>query len=395
MPRLTHKLPSLRLHKPSGRAVVTLNGRDHYCGPWDAPEARAEYDRLIAEWLAAGRGAPPPAEDAPQPNPTVSEVLAAYLRHAEAHYPARAGQRTTEFKNVKDAVRPLRRLYGRTPARLFGPLALRGVRDEMVKSGLARTTVNARVNRIRRVFKWAASVELVPAAVFQTLATVDGLRAGRTEARETGGVRPVPVEHVEAVLPLLTAPVAALVRVQLLTGCRAGEAVVMRGCDLTPGSTVWEYRPAAHKNGWRGQDRVIPLGPRAVAAVTPFLGPDPAAYLFSPADAVAEVHARRTAARQSKPTPSEMARRVAAPGRGRARRYSVNDYSQAVRRACRRAGVPVWSPLRLRHTAATLIRARYGLEAAQTVLGHARADVSQLYAERDLAKARVVAAEIG
>jgi integrase len=49
----------------------------------------------------------------------------------------------------------------------------------------------------------------------------------------------------------------------------------------------------------------------------------------------------------------------------------------------------------LRHTAATLIRARFGLEAAQAVLGHARADVTQVYAERDLARAHAVAAAIG
>jgi integrase len=55
----------------------------------------------------------------------------------------------------------------------------------------------------------------------------------------------------------------------------------------------------------------------------------------------------------------------------------------------------VWSPLQLRHTAATAIRARYGLEAAQTVLGHAKPDTTLIYAERDLARAHAIAAEVG
>ena len=38
-------------------------------------------------------------------------------------------------------------------------------------------------------------------------------------------------------------------------------------------------------------------------------------------------------------------------------------------------------------------RAEYGLEAAQAVLGHAKADVTQIYAERDLAKAHSVMTE--
>jgi hypothetical protein len=51
--------PSYQLHKPSGQAVVTLNGVDHYLGNYDTPESRAAYDRLIAEWLANGRRFPP------------------------------------------------------------------------------------------------------------------------------------------------------------------------------------------------------------------------------------------------------------------------------------------------------------------------------------------------
>ena len=43
----------------------------------------------------------------------------------------------------------------------------------------------------------------------------------------------------------------------------------------------------------------------------------------------------------------------------------------------------------------TAVRARFGLEAAQAILGHARADVTQIYAERDLATARGVMTEIG
>ena len=55
MPAHAIKAPSYRLHKPSGQAVVTIDGRDLYLGRHDTPASRAEYDRLIAEWLAGGR----------------------------------------------------------------------------------------------------------------------------------------------------------------------------------------------------------------------------------------------------------------------------------------------------------------------------------------------------
>jgi hypothetical protein len=45
------RTPSYRLHKPSGQAVVTLGGRDVYLGKFETPESRAEYDRVVAEWL--------------------------------------------------------------------------------------------------------------------------------------------------------------------------------------------------------------------------------------------------------------------------------------------------------------------------------------------------------
>lgn len=53
------------------------------------------------------------------------------------------------------------------------------------------------------------------------------------------------------------------------------------------------------------------------------------------------------------------------------------------------------SPNQLRHTAATEIRHRFGLEAAQVALGHTRADVTQIYGEKNLTLAEKVAAKVG
>jgi hypothetical protein len=45
-------------------------------------------------------------------------------------------------------------------------LALRALREEMIRSGLARTTINWQIGRVRRMFRWAVSVELIPASVY-------------------------------------------------------------------------------------------------------------------------------------------------------------------------------------------------------------------------------------
>jgi integrase len=88
-------------------------------------------------------------------------------------------------------------------------------------------------------------------------------------------------------------------------------------------------------------------------------------------------------------------RRAAAPKRRPGAKYSTAAYGQAVAKACDRAGLPHWHPNQLRHSHATEVRRRYGLEAAQVVLGHSRADVTQVYAERDLTLAERVAKEVG
>jgi integrase len=390
------KIPSYRLHKPTGQAVVRLDGHDHYLGKHGTPASHEAYDRLIGEWLASGlRRTPAPTAPTPATELTVGQLILVFWQHARQHYKKADGTPTGELDNLRDALRPLRRLYSRSPAHTFGPLALRAVQQAMIQAGLCRTTVNARVNRIRRVIKWAVGVELLPPAVYQGLQAVPGLQRDRTNAPEPSPVAPVCETHLQATLPHLPAPVRAMVELQLLAGCRPGEVLALRALDLNTSGAVWTYHPRRHKNQHRGLDRVIFLGPQAQAILRPFLTTDLEGFLFSPRRYVEALQARRAAARRTKRTPSELRRRKAKPKRQPAARYSRRSYRQAIVRACAKAGVPAWSPLQLRHTAATLIRARYGVEAARVILGHSKVETSQIYAERDLHRAEQIMAEIG
>jgi integrase len=102
------------------------------------------------------------------------------------------------------------------------------------------------------------------------------------------------------------------------------------------------------------------------------------------------------AKRKTSVQPSQRNRRVTGkPRRRPGPRYSKDSYNRAIARACRKAGVPEWSSNQLRHTAATTIRERYGIESAQVVLGHSDPRTTEIYAERDFQKAASIMRELG
>ncbi len=134
---MSRRIPSYRQHKPSGQAVVTLNSHDFYLGPWQSQVSRGEYDRLIGEWLANGRHVPVGNQ---QQDITVTELIASYWSFAEGYY-QKNGQSTGEVDCIRAALRPLRRLYGHTSVREFGPLALENVRQQFITAGNCRNYV--------------------------------------------------------------------------------------------------------------------------------------------------------------------------------------------------------------------------------------------------------------
>jgi integrase len=283
----------------SGQACVTVRTadgrrREILLGPWESPESKAEYARILSE-LAANQGrVRPKSSEGASTDITVNEVVLAYWRHAEQHYCSPDGTPTGELDNLRDALRSLKALYGHTLARDFDSACLEAIQEALVRGGgLCRTTINARVNRVRRVFRWGVRKRLVPVEVVQSIATVPGLQRGRTAAPESGEVLPVPDGDVNATLPFLPAPVRAMVELQRLTGCRPGEVMVMRALDLNMTGPVWTYQPARHKNKHRGLDRIIFLGPQAQEIVRPFLTTNLEAYLFSPRAYVEAMHRRR------------------------------------------------------------------------------------------------------
>jgi len=389
--------PTYRLHKARGCAVVTINGKDHYLGKFNSPESHEKYARLIAQWQANGKEFSNLKNPEPNADLTVSALILRYLDFAKGYYKDYGTWYQGEINNLRNAVRPLKELYGRTLAREFSPEALENVRQSMMESRLARTTINARITRLKRIFRWAVKKGLVPPAIYHGLRAIEGLRRGRSPARETKPVKTVPEGHIQATCLHLNRHVRAMVQVQELTGMRPQDIRNLRVCDLDMTGDVWVYEPFTHKNEHLGQTRRIAIGPRAQAILKPFLKPDnPEAFVSSPKEAAEAVLTERRQKRKTPLTPSQRSRtRKSNPKRQPGDQYTQNAYRYAIARACDKAEVPRWHPHQLRHNCATKVRRLYGLDGAITVLGHKIGIVTEIYAEQDFEKAKKIMREIG
>jgi integrase len=235
------------------------------------------------------------------------------------------------------------------------------------------------------------------------LQAVPGLKLGRTEARETEPVRPVSRAVVEDTLPLLRPMQADMVRLQLETGMRPGELVVMRACDIDMTGPVWLYRPRSHKTQHHGHERIVPIGPKGQEIIRRYLATDLQACLFQPRLNMQERARTLRRNRKTPVQPSQRDRRKKHPKRGPGDHYTTDQYRRAVAEGIERhnAGkpeaerIPHWFPHQLRHLRALELKREFGLDVARAVLGHRDVNISEHYATLDAAKGIEAMARIG
>lgn len=380
------------------------------------PGARyATKDRDVAELIAGNILAEHERKQRINPGDydgTVDSLLNHYRVYALAYYGEKGA------REAENDVAMLRVMYGGTLAEDFTSLDLKRVIEALVDSDLSRRTVNGRIGRIKRVYKWAAGAMLVSMAARDNLLLVENLRKGRSilrvddptqtiKPRQTRRPKPVPREVVESTLPYLSSIVAAMVELQGITGMRSTEICIMRPCDIDRSGEVWIYRPTKFKNEWREdfEEKEICLGPRAQEVIRPYLFRDTQEFLFTPAESDAEHRKRR---HEKRKTPLTYGNRPGTNNRGiKAFRecFDAATYRRAVTRAVDAANaaraqgaekIPQWHPHQLRHAATTAIRKKLGKEAAQALIGHSDKAMTEHYSrEATLSLARDAAGKVG
>ncbi|QDV42938.1 site-specific tyrosine recombinase XerC [Stieleria neptunia] len=396
MPRQNSSTPTYLYHT-SGQARVYLDGRYFYLGEHGSPASYAKFYALLATYTANGNRMPSDAEidvaDAPI---TVRCLTAEFREHAKTKYANNKTQRG-RFNNLCTL---LDDEYADVPIDQFGPRKLAEIRELLVatknKRGRNNTRryINEQIRSIIKVFRFGVSREVVDPSIVVALDTLEPLAYGQTKARESDPVTPVDIESVRLTAKFLSPQIKAMVRIQAATGMRPSEVCVMRPIDIEKRPDgVWVYRPAKHKTAHRGKKKEVPLVGDAKRALKPFLNRPDEEFFFKPVEA-SEWHLQQR--RENRKTPmnqgdrpgySKSSRSGTRKPREYQERYNKDSYRRAIERAAKQAQTDHWHPYQLRHTAASVIREALGIEAAQAMLGHSRAAMTEHYAKQSLDRA--------
>jgi integrase len=377
------RIPKYCKHSVRDLAFVTWKRKRYYLpGGYNSHQSVQAYKRFLREHVAADSQ---PGTAPPSAILSMADLIIAYMDHAAARY-GRSSR--SEYANAKYALLPLAKSeHGSMAAADFGPKRLKAWRLQLLKEG-SRGYVNQQIAKIKRAFKWAASEELIPVSTYQALATVIGLRGGESMARESEKRKPVPWSDVEPVLTELSPEVADMVRVQWHTAVRSGSLCRATPSQFDRSGDLWLWRPL-HKTQHLGRELIVPVGPLCQAILGPYIdGKPPDAPLFDP-------RRRRNNRRYGG-------------------RYTTTTYYQAVKRAIERVNkkrktaavdkfgdeskavlIEHWFPHQLRHSKGHEIRERYGIEGAQSHLGHDSMEATAIYSARRLELAKQIARETG
>ncbi|MCR9294640.1 MAG: tyrosine-type recombinase/integrase [bacterium] len=385
------RLPGYRRKTVKGidYARVTINGREHLLGRFDSEESRKKYAQLIAEYLSSKRD----PTFGVGPELSLTQVGIDYSKWSRKEYSGGG-----DWLNIKPIMKLVIDLCGHLPAKDFGAEQFIEIRDAIIAStDNTRQTVNKKMKRVLHFTKWAVARGKIPPENLTAMQCVGHLKLGRTTLEEAPATEPVDPKLVEATQKFMTPVLRDMVWIQRLTGCRPGEVVRLTPSMIDRSSDPWVCELERHKRAYLGKRRVLYLGPRAQQILMPYLLRPHDKPLFSPAESEEQ---RLASKEEARTTPASCGNRR---GTNKTRRpkktpgdhYTTGTYARAIQYACKRGQLQHWCPNQLRHYRATEIRKEHGLEAAQVILGHSRADVTQIYAQRDDRLAMDVAQKYG
>ncbi|MFO1042232.1 MAG: site-specific integrase [Planctomycetaceae bacterium] len=363
MPRPRNSIPKFSIDK-TGRAFTKVDGRFISLGRGDNPESRQRYAAILTAHTS-GKLVEKSPQTAQSKAITINELLLRFVTEALPKYSA------SERHCQMTVIRLTRKLFGHTAAAEFGPLKLRTLREAMIagdpderdsdgtpkpRKPWSRNTVNRQVKRLRAIFRWSVSWELVPASVVDALDMVASLTASETTAAESKPRYAVPDADFQAVRKTLREKHRDMLDLLSLTGARPGELLSLTTGMIERSEPVWRCELKQHKSAHKGKRRVLFFNVAAQAILRKYLKANPDEQLL---------------------------------------KMRRDNFGHVIKRACIRAGVTPFCPHQVRHTVATKLVDAIGIESAQRLLGHASSAMTEHYSKAAEKKAIDAAKRLG
>lgn len=370
--------------------------------------SEAEAYRLYTSWLAESWYTNPEVQT-PTAILSLHELCSRYLSWAAVYYRDSDGNQTQEPTKIFYTLNPLSEKFGNSFADELRPRHIKQYRDKLIKAGLARSTINMRVDIIKRMYRWAAENELVTNSAMYEVLSVKALAKNRSDAVETSKVTGVAWDIWQKTIKHMPPTLATMVQVQFYGAMRPQDICQMCAVDITTKGDVWIYEPGKHldpnagkhKLAYQGRTRKVYLGPHCQELLKPFLGRDLLNPMFMPQEA----QDQRNDARRAAYTPPDEAagdyrtwKSASSRRRGNARYrpcYTVHAYRTAIKDVCKAHNIPHWTPNQLRHAAKDFYEDKYGVEVASKMLGHAKLETTQVYGEKQMREAMEAARKLG
>lgn len=434
MPRKRVLTPTISIHQGRVRArYTTAAGQQEVrLGRADDPDGwKTAYARLTAR-LASDPNAVLRKRGEMLCAELAVEFLAAYRSTANRR---RIVKRALMLWAGKDAP------FTSWPVADFLPMQLEEFQQYLVgrqnprhKRPYTATTVNSYVGIIRSAFRFAVRKGWAEYHRYESLGTVPGVSGDDERLHPVTETKAAPLDSLRAIRPFLQPQTRAILDLQLFTGTRPGVLFGMTPADLIRGGVAdlprigvvdldqlpgrpWAYCPAKHKTARRGKSSVILFGPEARAVIEPFLaGRRDDEPLFSPAESSRqrwdnERNERLAWNEKCRDMQIEMGildavragwrmrhanrkKPVANPKRKPGTQYDRTSYRNAVLRACRAAGVPEFTPYRIRNTALQLAELATDLDGAAALAGHSSVNTSKRYTKQNVKRAALAAAGV-
>jgi integrase len=283
----------------------------------------------------------------------LSELLSCYLE-SRNNDPLRNPLDRGDENKTKQAFRLLAECFPDADSSNTDGDALGQFQIFLVQKGYARSQCNRFVKFIKTVFFWAA-IQKTPLITEERAFTLRKVRALQPSPRikENKPRKPVPENYFDSCLPLLRPVIADMLRLQLLHAMRPGEVCGIKPCDIdfAHDGINWLYTPEAHKTAGRGLERTIVLCKASQEILKRYMKEDePGKAIF---------------------------RNV------RGNPFTTNIFDKIIRNTIKKHKLPKFTPYQVRHTVATKMAKRYGLEPTRALLGHADASMTRRYVDGD------------